>query len=149
MNVIDFSDEYFMLQALNEARNAYENNEVPIGVVIVSKNIIIAKSHNHTETLKDVTAHAEILAIGSATEALGGKYLTNCTMYVTLEPCVMCAGALAWAQLNRLVIGALDEKRGYSKFSPSPLHPKTEVVTGILGEECGKLIKSFFGEKRG
>ena len=149
MSKIDFSDEYFMRQALREARAAYDKDEVPIGVVIVSKNLIVAKSHNLTEILKDVTAHAEILAIGSATETLGGKYLNSCTMYVTLEPCVMCAGALAWAQLDKLVIGANDDKRGFSKYKPSPLHPKTKVVTGILSDECGELIKRFFESKRG
>ena len=148
MDKIDFSDEYFMHIALTEARAAYEKDEVPIGVVVVSKNMIIAKSHNLIETLKDVTAHAEILAITSATEFLGGKYLNKCTMYVTLEPCIMCAGALAWAQLQRLVIGAMDDKRGFSKFKPSALHPKTEVVTGILSNECSELLKSFFEKKR-
>ena len=148
MNKIDFSDEYFMQQALKEAHTAYQKNEVPVGVIIVSDNIIIAKSHNLTETLNDVTAHAEMLAITSATETLGGKYLNNCTMYITLEPCIMCAGALALAQLEKLVIGALDDKRGYSKFSPSPLHPKTEVVVGILGDECGGVMREFFRGKR-
>lgn len=144
MNKIDFSDTYFMQQALNEARTAYSKNEVPVGVVIVSNGKIIAKAHNLTETLNDVTAHAEMLAITSATETLGGKYLNNCTMYVTLEPCIMCAGALSLAHLEKLVIGAMDEKIGYSKFTPSPLHPKTEVITGVLGDECSELMKRFF-----
>ena len=148
MNKIDFTDAYFMQQALTEARAAYEKDEVPVGVVIVSAGKIIAKSHNLTETLNDVTAHAEMLAITSATETIGGKYLNNCVMYVTLEPCIMCAGALALAQLEKLVIGAPDKKRGYSKFKPSPLHPKTEVVTGVLEDECGELIKEFFRGKR-
>ena len=148
MNKIDFTDAYFMQQALTEARVAYEKDEVPVGVVIVSAGKIIAKSHNLTETLNDVTAHAEMLAITSATETIGGKYLNNCTMYVTLEPCIICAGALSLAQLEKLVIGAPDEKRGYSKFKPSPLHPKTEVVTGVLEDECGELIKEFFRGKR-
>lgn len=148
MNKIDFTDSYFMRQALNEARLAFEKDEVPVGVVIVSNGAIVAKSHNLTETLNDVTAHAEMLAITSATETLGGKYLNNCTMYVTLEPCVMCAGALAWAQLGKLVIGAPDEKRGYSKFKPLTLHPKTEVVSGVLSDECSEMIKDFFRKKR-
>ena len=148
MNKIDFSDTFFMQQALNEAHTALKKDEIPVGVIVVCNNQIIAKAHNLTETLNDVTAHAEILAITSATEALGGKYLTKCTMYITLEPCIMCAGALGLAQLERLVYGATDEKRGYSKFNPSPLHPKTEVVSGILRDECGKIIKEFFRKKR-
>ncbi|MCL2074459.1 MAG: nucleoside deaminase [Marinilabiliaceae bacterium] len=148
MERIEFTDDYFMRQAIQEAYTAKENDEVPVGVVVVSNNIIIARSFNRTENLKDPTAHAEILAIGSATERLGSKYLTNCTMYVTLEPCIMCAGAIAWSQLKRLVIGAKDDKRGYSLFNPSPLHPKTEVITGVLADECSELIKKFFVKKR-
>ena len=148
MNKIDFSDRYFMQQALNEAREAFKKDEVPIGAIVVSKGRIIARAHNLTETLNDVTAHAEILAITAASESLGGKYLNNCTLYVTIEPCLMCSGALAWAQLGRLVYGARDEKRGYSNFSPSTLHPKTEVVSGTMEEECSSLVKEFFKAKR-
>ncbi len=137
-----------MKQALNEARAALEKDEVPVGAVVVSEGLIIARAHNLTETLRDVTAHAEMLAITAATEHLGGKYLTNCTLYVTLEPCVMCAGALNWAQVGRLVIGAPDEKRGYKRLHPSPLHARTEVVEGILARDCSQLVKQFFAAKR-
>lgn len=137
-----------MQQALNEARDALKKDEVPVGAVIVSNNRIIAKAHNLTETLNDVTAHAEMLAITAAAECLGGKYLINCTLYVTMEPCFMCGGALSWAQLGRLVFGARDEKRGFSNFTPSPLHPKTEIIGGIMEEECSRLVKSFFKGKR-
>ena len=148
MDKIDFSDAYFMRQALKEANSALMKDEIPVGVVVVSEGKIIARAHNQTETLNDVTAHAEMLSVTIAAETLGGKYLNNCTMYVTLEPCFMCAGAIAWAQLGRLVTGAPDEKRGYSNFSPSPLHPKTEVTNGVLAEECKKLIVDFFKKKR-
>lgn len=148
MDKIDFSDKYFMQQAYKEAREAFSKDEVPVGALIVSKGQIIARAHNLTETLNDVTAHAEMLAITSAAENLGGKYLTNCTLYVTLEPCTMCAGALNWAQIGRLVIGAPDERRGYTRHQPSPLHPKTEVTTGIMAEECAELVKAFFKKKR-
>lgn len=148
MEKIDFTDKYFMQIAIKEAREAAIKDEVPVGAVIVSNGRIIARAHNLTETLNDVTAHAEMLAITAAAENLGGKYLLNCTLYVTLEPCLMCAGALSWAQLGRLVIGAPDEKRGFSHFSPSPLHPKTEVLSGILEEECSQLVKDFFKMKR-
>lgn len=148
MDRIDFSDRYFMQQALNEAREAFKKDEVPIGAIVVSNGRIIARAHNLTETLNDVTAHAEMLAITAAAENLGGKYLNNCTLYVTIEPCLMCSGALAWAQLGRLVYGARDEKRGYSNFNPSTLHPKTEVVSGIMEEECSNLVKEFFKAKR-
>ncbi len=148
MKEIDFTDKYFMQQALNEAREALIKDEIPVGAIIVSKGRIIARAHNLTETLNDVTAHAEMIAITAAAENLGGKYLNNCTLYVTLEPCSMCAGALNWAQLERLVIGAPDEKRGYTIFSPSPLHPKTEVITGILADECSQIVKQFFKNKR-
>lgn len=148
MSPIDFSDEYFMKQALKEAQTAFDKDEVPVGALVVSQNRIIARAHNLTETLGDVTAHAEMLAITSAAETLGGKYLNNCTLYVTMEPCTMCAGALNWAQIGRIVIGAPDERRGFSRHSPSPLHPKTEVVTGILSGDCSRLVKTFFQRKR-
>ncbi len=137
-----------MRQALNEAKMAMEKNEVPVGAIVVSEGLIIARAHNLTETLRDVTAHAEMLAITAATEHLGGKYLNNCTLYVTLEPCTMCAGALNWAQLGRLVIGAPDEKRGYKRLQPTPLHPRTEVMEGIMAKECSELVKQFFATKR-
>ncbi len=148
MSPIDFSDEYFMKQALKEAQTAFDKDEVPVGALVVNRGRIIARAHNLTETLGDVTAHAEMLAITSAAETLGGKYLNNCTLYVTLEPCTMCAGALNWAQIGRIVIGAPDERRGFSRHSPSPLHPKTEVVTGILSGDCIRLVKTFFQRKR-
>ncbi|TCO04976.1 nucleoside deaminase [Natronoflexus pectinivorans] len=148
MDKIDFTDRYFMQQAYKEAREAFSKDEVPVGAVIVSKGQIIARAHNLTETLNDVTAHAEMLAITSAAETLGGKYLNNCTLYVTLEPCAMCAGALSWSQIGRIVFAAPDEKRGFSRLTPSPLHPKTEVVSGIMAEECSLLVKEFFGKKR-
>ncbi|WP_312750818.1 nucleoside deaminase [Epilithonimonas hominis] len=142
-----FTDEYFMKMAFQEAQLALEKDEVPIGCVIVSNDRIIAKSHNLTETLTDVTAHAEMQAITSASNYLGGKYLQNCTLYVTLEPCVMCAGALAWSQITKVVIGARDEQRGFINKNLS-LHPKTEVVTGVLENECSEIVKSFFKNKR-
>lgn len=143
-----FDDIHFMKQALQEAQNALGKNEVPVGAIVVAKGRIIAKSHNLTETLNDVTAHAEMQAITSAEEALGGKYLNDCTMYVTLEPCVMCAGALAWSQLGRLVYGASDEKRGFARLSEPLLHPKTEVLKGVMEDECGTLVRDFFKSKR-
>lgn len=142
-------DLYFMRQALMEAQKAGERDEVPIGAVIVCKGRIIARGHNLTETLTDITAHAEMQAITAASQFLSGKYLIDCTLYVTLEPCVMCAGALGWSQISKIVYGAADEKRGYSRFAPGALHPKTEVVKGILEEECGKIVKDFFKRKRG
>jgi tRNA(adenine34) deaminase len=148
MGKIDFTDQYFMKQALQQAREAFDKNEVPVGAVIVSEGAIITKAHNMTETLNDVTAHAEMLAITSASEQLGSKYLTNCTLYVTLEPCIMCAGALNWAQIGKIVYGAPDEKRGYSRMKPSPLHPGTEVIGGVLESECAQLVKQFFATKR-
>lgn len=148
MSPIDFSDEYFMKQALKEAQTAFDKDEVPVGALVVNRGRIIARAHNLTETLGDVTAHAEMLAITSAAETLGGKYLNNCTLYVTMEPCTMCAGALNWAQIGRIVIGAPDERRGFSRHSPSPLHPKTEVVTGILSGDCSRLVKTFFQRRR-
>ena len=129
-------DERFMLAALDEARAAAERDEVPIGAVVVCQGRIIARAHNLTETLTDVTAHAEMQAITSAAAYLGGKYLTDCTLYVTVEPCPMCAGALGWAQIGRIVYGAADPKRGYSTYSPHVLHPKTQVTTGVLEDEC-------------
>lgn len=141
-------DEIFMKEALKEAMYAAEENEVPIGAVIVCKGRIIGKGHNMTERLNDPTAHAEMIAITAATEAMGGKYLNDCTLYVTVEPCPMCAGAIAWAQTGKVVYGASDPKRGFSMFSPSLMHPRTEVVSGILAEECGSLVTDFFKNKR-
>jgi tRNA(adenine34) deaminase len=141
-------DSLYMRKALDEALTAANEGEVPVGAVIVCKDHIIATAHNLTQTLNDVTAHAEMQAITSAANALGNKYLNECTLYVTVEPCVMCAGAIAWAQLGRLVFGADDEKRGYRKYSDSLLHPKTVVVSGILADECAELMKKFFAEKR-
>ncbi len=141
-------DTYFMRQALIEAQRAYDKNEVPVGAVVVANHRIIARAHNLVETLNDVTAHAEMQAITAAANVLGGKYLTDCTLFVTVEPCPMCAGALGWAQLSRVVYGASDEKRGFSKSAPSVLHPKTTVTSGILAEECAKLMKVFFEKKR-
>jgi tRNA(adenine34) deaminase len=142
-----FSDEYFMKMAYQEALAAQEKEEVPVGCVVVFDNRVIAKGHNLTETLNDVTAHSEMLAITSAAYFLGGKYLINCTLFVTLEPCVMCAGALAWSQISKVVIGAEDKHRGYQSKGIS-LHPKTEVVTGVMADECSLLLKTFFKNKR-
>lgn len=141
-------DNYYMKQALAEARKAEAADEIPIGAVIVCKDQIIARAHNLTETLTDVTAHAEMQAITAAASTLGGKYLTDCTLYVTVEPCVMCAGAIAWSQMGRLVYGASDEKRGYTVFAPNALHPKTAVTRGVMAEECAALMKEFFVGKR-
>ena len=141
-------DEKYMNEALREASAAAEEDEVPVGAVIVCNGRIIAKGHNMTERLNDPTAHAEMIAITAATEALGGKYLSGCTLYVTVEPCPMCAGALAWSQISRIVYGASDPKRGCSLFSPSLLHPKTEVCSGILAEECSSMVSDFFRNKR-
>jgi len=143
-----FSDEYFMKQALEEAHKAFDEDEIPVGAIVVSNNRIIARAHNLTERLNDVTAHAEMQAITAAANYLGGKYLKDCTLYVTLEPCNMCAGALAWSQISRIVYGASDKKRGFTAFSPSPLHPRTEIITGVLEEESANLVKSFFVKKR-
>lgn len=142
-----FTDEYFMRKALDEAYSALEKNEVPIGAVIVSNNKIIAKGHNLTETLTDVTAHAEMQAITSAANYLGGKYLKNCTLYVTLEPCTMCAGALYWSQISKVFIAAKDEKRGFLS-NGIKLHPKTEIQFGILENECAEILVEFFKSKR-
>ena len=137
-----------MKMALAEARKAFDKDEVPIGAVIVCKGHVIARAHNLTEMLNDVTAHAEMQAITAAASAIGGKYLSDCTLYVTVEPCPMCAGAIAWAQTGRLVYGADDEKRGYRRYSPEVLHPRTEVVSGICAEESAALMKQFFQSKR-
>lgn len=142
------SDEFFMKQALNEAQYAYEKGEVPVGAVIVWNQKIIARAHNLTETLNDVTAHAEMQAITAAANVLGGKYLVDCTLYVTLEPCPMCAGGLLWSQISKIVYGARDAKRGYTAYSPQLTHKKTEVIGGVLEEECAALLKDFFKEKR-
>lgn len=147
MSII-FDDEYYMKLALREAERAADMGEIPVGAIVVCRGHIVARSHNMTERLNDVTAHAELLAITAASEARGGKYLTDCTLYVTLEPCVMCAGALAWSQLGRLVFGAGDEQRGFSRLSPPVLHKRTEVISGILAEECGEIVKRFFKSKR-
>lgn len=141
-------DEKFMREALREAKAAEAEDEIPIGAVIVFAGRVIAKGHNMTERLHDPTAHAEMIAITAATEAMGGKYLNDCTLYVTVEPCQMCAAASAWAQVGRIVYGASDPKRGYSLFTPSLLHPKTEVVSGVLAEECGGMVTEFFRNKR-
>ena len=138
----------YMKQALSEAKMAFDKGEIPVGVVVVCKDHIIARGHNLTETLNDVTAHAEMQAITAAASTLGGKYLQNCSVYVTLEPCVMCAGALGWAQISCLIYGASDEKRGYSKFAPQALHPKTVVTKGVLEEECARLMVDFFKSRR-
>ena len=148
MELQPFSDEYFMKQALVEAQNAFDQDEVPVGAVVVCNNQIIARAHNFTERLNDVTAHAEMQSFTSAADYLGGKYLKDCTLYVTLEPCVMCAGASYWAQLKKIVIGALDEQRGILNLSENVLHPKTEVITGIMKDECSTLLNTFFAKKR-
>jgi len=141
-------DERFMREALREAEKAFNADEVPVGVVVVHEGKIVARAHNLTERLNDPTAHAEMQAITMVTGSFGGKYLDKCTLYVTLEPCAMCAAALNWAQLKKIVYGAFDQKRGFSKFSPSLLHPKTEVLGGVLEKECAEFIKRFFKEKR-
>ena len=137
-----------MKQALTEANKAYRQGEIPIGAVVVCRGKIIARSHNLTELLHDVTAHAEMQAITAAAEHLGGKYLTDCTLYVTVEPCIMCAGALGWSQISRIVYGTPDEKRGYARFAPNALHPRTQVTSGVMAEECAELMQRFFKEKR-
>lgn len=143
-----FSDRNYMLEALKEARKAFDADEVPIGCVVVCNNRIIARAHNLTERLKDPTAHAEMLAITAATNALGGKYLADCTLFVTLEPCVMCAGALEWAQIGRIVYGASDAKHGFSIFAPLARHPRTIIESGLEAEEASRLVKDFFARKR-
>lgn len=142
-----FTDVYFMQKALQEAEIAFEKGEIPVGAVIVIDNKVIARTHNLTELLHDVTAHAEMQAITSAANFLGGKYLKDCTLYVTLEPCQMCAGALYWSQISKIVIGAADENRGYQKMG-TQLHPKTQVISGVLEKECADLMKAFFKNKR-
>ncbi|MDD6506918.1 MAG: nucleoside deaminase [Prevotellaceae bacterium] len=142
------TDEQFMRKALAEAQQALAAGEVPIGAVIVSRGRIIARGHNLTETLHDVTAHAEMQAITAAANQLGGKYLTDCTLYVTVEPCVMCAGAIGWAQLSRIVYGASDEKRGYALYAPKAFHPKATVTKGVLEAECRQLMQDFFRQRR-
>jgi tRNA(adenine34) deaminase len=144
-----YTHEYFMREALKEAQKAFHADEVPVGAVIVANDRIIARGHNLTERLNDVTAHAEMQIITAAANAIGGKYLKDCTLYITLEPCVMCAGALGWSQVSRIVYGAKDPKKGYSLLSENILHPKTEVINGILAPECEKILKDFFGQKRG
>lgn len=141
-------DEKHMREALREAQAAAAEDEVPIGAVVVSRGRVIAKGHNMVEALNDPTAHAEMIAITAACEAVGGKYLTDCTLYVTVEPCPMCAAALGWSQISRIVYGAPDPKRGYTGFSPSLLHPKTEVTAGVLASECSELVSGYFKGKR-
>ena len=141
-------DVFYMKKALEEARKAFEKGEVPVGAVVVCRDRIIARSYNLTETLNDVTAHAEMQAITAAANYLGGKYLADCTLYVTVEPCVMCAGAIGWSQMGRLVFGAADVKRGYQRYAPDALHPKTMVVQGLLEEDCALLMKDFFKRRR-
>jgi tRNA(adenine34) deaminase len=143
-----FTDEYFMGLALELADQAAEEGEIPVGAIVVSNNRVIGKGYNQTERLQDVTAHAEILAVSAASNYLNAKYLTNCTLYVTLEPCVMCAGALFWAQMSRIVIGAEDEKRGYRRVQTALLHPKTRLTTGVLADESRALLQRFFGRMR-
>lgn len=142
------ADERFMLEALKQAQYAFEEGEIPVGAVMVANNRIIARSFNQTQTLKDPTAHAEILAITTACHALGTKYLPTCSLYVTLEPCPMCAGALYWSQIGKVVFGASDEKRGYHKWTPELLHPKTKLVRGVLEQQCSALISRFFENLR-
>lgn len=143
-----FDDTYFMRKALDEARDAYEEGEIPVGAVVVCGDRIIARAHNQTERLNDVTAHAEMLAITAAAGVLGGKYLIGCTLYVTVEPCTMCAGAIGWAQVPTVVFGARDEKRGFTRYAPGALHPKAVVKQGVLEEECAGLMKDFFARRR-
>ena len=148
MEINPFSDEYFMTEALKEAEKAMKLDEVPIGAIIVCDNQIIARAHNYTQRLNDVTAHAEMQAFTSASDYLGGKYLNECILYVTLEPCVMCGGASFWTHIKRIVYGASDEKRGFSTIEESILHPKTEVTKGIHEEKCSKILHKFFQNKR-
>lgn len=142
------TDEDYMRKAIAEAQQAAAEDEIPIGAIVTCRGRIVARTHNLTETLHDVTAHAEMQAITAAANALGGKYLQDCTMYVTVEPCPMCAGALGWAQISRIVYGAKDEKRGYTAYAPKALHPKTEVQAGVLEEDCRELMQTFFQNKR-
>jgi tRNA(adenine34) deaminase len=147
-SILDNSHERFMKEALKEAQKAFDADEVPVGAVVVCNNMIVARAHNLTERLNDVTAHAEMQAITSAAAYLGGKYLNECTLYITLEPCAMCAGALFWAQTGTIVYGAEDEKRGFKRTNPAMLHPKTKLIQGIMAAECGALMKEFFRKKR-
>ena len=142
------TDNDYMKLALGEAQQAFDSGEVPVGCIIVAGNRVVGRGHNLTQTLSDVTAHAEIQAITAASQTLGGKYLPECTLYVTVEPCVMCAGAIGWAQVGRLVYGASDPKRGYTIFAPKALHPKTHVTTGVLEQECQTLMETFFKKLR-
>jgi tRNA(adenine34) deaminase len=146
--IITLSDDFFMKEALKEAQKAYDADEVPIGAVIVCENRIIARAHNYTERLNDVTAHAEMQAFTAAANYIGGKYLAECTLYVTLEPCVMCAGASYWTQIGKIIYGAKDEKRGYSKYAINILRPSCEIRGGILGDDCVSILRKFFQEKR-
>ena len=148
MQLNPFNDNYFMKEALKEAQKALEKDEVPVGCIIACENQIIARAHNFSQRLNDATAHAEMQAFTSASDYLGGKYLNECTLYVTLEPCIMCAGASYWTQLKKVVYGAKDIKRGYSQLSEKILHPKTEVISGIMDAECSKLLSNFFERKR-
>lgn len=148
MSLNIYTDEYFMKEALKQANLAYKNDEVPVGAVITYDNQIIARAHNLTETLVDVTAHAEMQAFTSAADSIGGKYLKDCTLYVTLEPCIMCAGASYWTQIGKIVFGAYDPKRGYSKVNKPITHPKTKIIGGILREDCGQLLNQYFTDKR-
>lgn len=148
MQLLQFTDEYFMKEALKEAGKAYDLDEVPVGAVIVINDQIIARAHNLTEQLTDVTAHAEMQAFTAAASFLGGKYLQDCTLYVTLEPCVMCAGAAFWTQIGKIVYGAADKKRGYTRVNKKMLHPGTEVISGILEQECASIMTRFFKNKR-
>ena len=141
-------DEEYMRKALMEAQRAFDEDEIPVGAIIVCQDKIVSRAHNLTEMLHDVTAHAEMQAITSGANMLGGKYLKDCTLYVTVEPCVMCAGAIGWSQMGRVVYGAADPKRGFAVFAPKAMHPKTEVVSGVLADECGALMKEFFRRKR-
>lgn len=148
MEPLVYSHEYFMREALKEAKKAFDMDEIPVGAVIVANNTIIARAHNLTERLSDVTAHAEMQALTAASNYLGSKYLQDCSIYVTLEPCIMCSGALFWSQVTELIIGAADDKRGYSRIKQPVLHPKTKVIAGVLEHDCAQLLKQFFSEKR-
>lgn len=149
MNDTDhLADERYMRMALEEAHRALEEDEVPIGAIVVCKGAVVGRGHNMTEALADVTAHAEMQAITAAAQSLGGKYLTDCTLYVTVEPCLMCAGAIGWSQLPRIVYGASDPKRGYSRMASAPFHPRAKVTAGVLADECSALMKDFFARKR-
>ena len=148
MTTVLLDDERFMRMAIEEAKKAFAQGEVPVGCVIVANNQVVGRGHNLTETLADVTAHAEIQAITAAANTIGGKYLSQCTLYVTVEPCIMCAGAIGWAQIKRVVFGAADEKRGFSTFAPKALHPKCTISSGILESECRELMQTFFAKKR-